>query len=38
MAMRQPILKTDRERVGVVLTLVLLAACSLNLIVFYARL
>lgn len=36
--MRQPILKTDRDRVGAVLTLILLVACSLNLIVFYARL
>jgi len=36
--MRQPILKTDRDRVGVLLTLILLVACSLNLIVFCSRL
>jgi hypothetical protein len=36
--MRQPILQNDRDRMGVVLTLILLVACALNLIVFYARL
>jgi len=36
--MKQPILKTDRDRVGVALTLTLLVACSLNLIVFCSRL
>jgi len=36
--MRQPILKTDRDRMGVLLTLILFVACSLNLIVFCARL
>ncbi|CEG07794.1 hypothetical protein BN961_01197 [Afipia felis] len=36
--MKQPILKTDRDRVGVLLTLILLVACSLNLIVFCTRL
>lgn len=36
--MRQPILQNDRDRMGAVLTLILLVASALNLIVFYARL
>jgi hypothetical protein len=36
--MRQPILKTDRDRVGAALTFILFVACSLNLIVFCTRL